>query len=667
MHWSVVFVLCGGALGWGRDGHKIVAQIAANLIRPGTDLFVSKTLHRFSAPEALVGFSGWADDHEDPSVVHFMHVPERMCDEGCVLRQKIEAGKETIISAISRFIEIASDHAKSDLERAEAIMYLIHLLADIHQPLHVGFAVDDGGCGIAITTPDGKSMSLHALWDYGLIADHLAHSSYTSWESIAEQITLETSRKDGKKPFQGDLDSCTNTEYVANIAEETATRTTCAFAYTHENGEYIKSGQTLSLEYIRTRTAVVLYQLKLAGIRLAYVLDKISSRYYAQEREAISSPTRPASSPWASSPSYNQFECLSEEFEPEDFLYEVDELDEQEEIIDGEALMAKATIVNEAVEPRKPKFVKTKIVCGVDVLTLVLIKRGFRLYVTSKQRVVNRDFVPVRFIPVVVQFSHKSIPIKYLFDGEVFNREELPSLELVTAVFAQIGRRKEGVPLTVAPVASGSSWVREAPAVFASAAVQTVARRPTDEEAQIALFESVADDVVMFGVENIAFVSTYSLVKTPAAVGEFLRVTKMITSDSNDPNSKVVPLFVDVRFINGELTEHVYRRLNQLMTTRKNIVKTKLVLATNPVLLKKLTLLSMLFSPDNLVAVPIDPMFAEVPMTDAVKRHLTVVMHLGLTTLQQAGIPESVMQIPMTDVGRVQAFESLTRIGDRSA
>ena len=647
-----VMLLASPIAGWGGDGHKIVAQIAANLIRPGTDRFIRTALSQMSARDALVGFSGWADDHEDPKVVHFMHIPERMCDEGCVLHQKIQAGKETIISAITRFIEIASDHAKSDLERAEAIKYLIHLLADIHQPLHVGFAEDDGGCGIAITTPDGKTMSLHQLWDYGLIALYLGGSS--SWESVAEQITLEISHGEGKKPFQGDLDSCTNTEYVANIAEETATRTTCAFAYTHENGEYIESGQTLSLEYIQSRTAVVLNQLKLAGIRLAYALDKISSRYYAQEREEIGSPVARASS--ALGPSVNRFECLSEEFEPEDFLYEIDE---QEAIVDEEAFAAKAAIVTEAIEPRKQKHVKTKIVCGVDMRTLVLIKRGIRLYVTSQQRVVHRAFVPVRFIPVIVQFSRKSKPVKYLFDGEVFDRHELPSLELVTAVFAQLGRRSEGVPLTVVPAASNG--LRQAP--FSSAAFPKVERHRTDEQAQIALFESVADDVIMFGVGNIAFASTYALVKSPAAVGDYLRVTKMTTSDSNDPSSQVRPLFIDVRFIGGELSEHVYRRLNQLKKVHKNVVKTKLVLATNPILLQQLQFLSILSRPDDpLLEVPIDPMIAAFPTTDTNKRHMTLMMRLGFNLIQLPGMPLGVMEIPMTEDGRGQSIKTSLRI-----
>jgi S1/P1 Nuclease len=53
-------------------------------------------------------------------------------------------------------------------EKQIALDYLVHLVGDLHQPLHVGFLDDIGGTKTKVTL-EGKTQTLHELWDTGIL------------------------------------------------------------------------------------------------------------------------------------------------------------------------------------------------------------------------------------------------------------------------------------------------------------------------------------------------------------------------------------------------------------------------------------------------------------------------------------------------------------------
>jgi len=69
-----------------------------------------------------------------------------------------------VLQAIARFRGELTDEQLSGGQRAEALRFLVHFVADLHQPLHVGRAADRGGNRIAVTL-NGKRSNLHQLWD----------------------------------------------------------------------------------------------------------------------------------------------------------------------------------------------------------------------------------------------------------------------------------------------------------------------------------------------------------------------------------------------------------------------------------------------------------------------------------------------------------------------
>ena len=73
-----------------------------------------------------------------------------------------------------------SDNALSQSQRRQALAFLVHFVADVHQPLHVGRRDDRGGNSIKVNWR-GKTFNLHQVWDSGLIADEkLSESAYVA-------------------------------------------------------------------------------------------------------------------------------------------------------------------------------------------------------------------------------------------------------------------------------------------------------------------------------------------------------------------------------------------------------------------------------------------------------------------------------------------------------
>lgn len=83
------------------------------------------------------------------------YVAERDCPDG-----------KRIVSALTRQIDVLTSDAPPE-KRLLALKYVVHLDADIHQPLHAGFGDDRGGNSYQVQAL-GKGTNLHALWDGGL-------------------------------------------------------------------------------------------------------------------------------------------------------------------------------------------------------------------------------------------------------------------------------------------------------------------------------------------------------------------------------------------------------------------------------------------------------------------------------------------------------------------
>ena len=165
--------LCGHAttaLAWTAFGHRLIARLAQSQLSPNAASEVEALLAQESTRD-LASIAAWADEvRELPAYratgpFHYVnfapgtcrYVPKRDCREGAC-----------IIAALSRYTATLSDRSKPDAERLEALKFVVHLVGDVHQPLHAGNREDRGGNQFQIQV-NGKGSNLHAVWDYDIL------------------------------------------------------------------------------------------------------------------------------------------------------------------------------------------------------------------------------------------------------------------------------------------------------------------------------------------------------------------------------------------------------------------------------------------------------------------------------------------------------------------
>jgi hypothetical protein len=73
-----------------------------------------------------------------------------------------------VVGAITRYRAVLADRTRPQLERTEALRFLVHLVGDLHQPLHVGDNGDRGGNDVPVTW-EGRSTNLHSVWDSSIL------------------------------------------------------------------------------------------------------------------------------------------------------------------------------------------------------------------------------------------------------------------------------------------------------------------------------------------------------------------------------------------------------------------------------------------------------------------------------------------------------------------
>ncbi len=150
---------------WGQLGHRIIARVAAARLSPEARLAVRDLI----PGETLASVASWADSirssRPETGSWHYVNIP--IWDS--VYRPKTVCPKDAcVIAMLEQELAILRDRSRPRAERAEALKWVVHLMGDMHQPLHVGDRGDRGGNDVKLTWA-GKPWTLHSLWDTGLL------------------------------------------------------------------------------------------------------------------------------------------------------------------------------------------------------------------------------------------------------------------------------------------------------------------------------------------------------------------------------------------------------------------------------------------------------------------------------------------------------------------
>ncbi len=176
---------------WGVLGHRIVGEIADSYLTKRAKKEITKIL----GFESVAMASNWADFiKSDPNFKylynwHFSNIP------GGMTQQQVLAyfATDTITDAYTKINFMANElkNNRNNLSQDMKVLYLrmlIHIVGDIHQPLHIGRLEDKGGNGIKVKWFDDAS-NLHRVWDEQLI--NFQQLSYTEYAMAINHITKD--------------------------------------------------------------------------------------------------------------------------------------------------------------------------------------------------------------------------------------------------------------------------------------------------------------------------------------------------------------------------------------------------------------------------------------------------------------------------------------------
>jgi hypothetical protein len=242
--WFAVALYCGKAQAWGPLGHQTVAMAARVQLTPEA-LARLQELMDLEPGTTLADIAIWADEHRSPETAPWHYVnfpvgdcnyrPARDCPDG-----------QCIVAALDAQLQILSSRAPPPA-RLQALKWVVHLVADLHQPLHAGMAEDRGGNRYQLQFLLRWS-NLHALWDSGLIR-HMGEDAPTLAAGLARQFWPST---------------------PGGLSARAAAEESCRIA--RQPGFYPPgaAGQ----QYISTYTPIVEQRLWLASVRLAALLNR---------------------------------------------------------------------------------------------------------------------------------------------------------------------------------------------------------------------------------------------------------------------------------------------------------------------------------------------------------------------------------------------------------
>jgi hypothetical protein len=316
----LAFVFCSLASArlwaWGCSGHETVALIALNNLNAldtagGTHVaqqvqtLLSAQAHDYSGRfckdlglDPIAYFATWADDHRsvDPTTGnwHYWDIPlhvksaalGKYCDKGCVVQALVDQ------------IAILKNKTKDDAARSTALLYVLHFVGDMHQPLHEEDNNDRGGNCVPVTflndapratTAGGYSPNLHAVWDTQLVETtgkitRGSADAKSQIEAFAARLESEHS-SDPQTSYHdsADLVAWANQAHAlaradpyaklqprVGSARKTAPVTACSDGGT--SSKFLKRHETVSQAYITAVQGDVEGQLAKAGQRLAAVI-----------------------------------------------------------------------------------------------------------------------------------------------------------------------------------------------------------------------------------------------------------------------------------------------------------------------------------------------------------------------------------------------------------
>jgi S1/P1 Nuclease len=161
------------ALAWGPDGHRVSGMVASELLTPKARIRLNHLMQSMQIGE-LGDFANQMDvfrmalQIEVPNSEKWHYDNRPLCAKKTY--EQYCAGGNCASAKIPHFFKLLGDDTQTTEARARAAMFLVHMVGDIHQPLHTTDDDDLGG-NRKNTLPPNADMprNLHRVWDSDVV------------------------------------------------------------------------------------------------------------------------------------------------------------------------------------------------------------------------------------------------------------------------------------------------------------------------------------------------------------------------------------------------------------------------------------------------------------------------------------------------------------------
>src|SRR3954471_4376140 len=158
---AALVVIPAPALAWGKTGHRVVAAIADTQLSGLARAHIREIL---GGAESLDEAANWPDEmrsapgefwQKTATPWHYVTLNGIIYDHA--------PSEGDALQALNHFTKILQDPNATREDKQTALRFIVHLVGDLHQPLHVGKCCDKGANDVKATW-FGKPTNLHAVW-----------------------------------------------------------------------------------------------------------------------------------------------------------------------------------------------------------------------------------------------------------------------------------------------------------------------------------------------------------------------------------------------------------------------------------------------------------------------------------------------------------------------
>ncbi len=251
----ITLAAAGPAQAWGRMAHRASTRLAEMRLTPRARVLIRELL---DPGESLADASTWADENSrnipGSAAWHYVNVPitaasytPRDCHGNCV------------VSRFEEFRKVLADPHAPRRRRAMALRYVVHLLEDAHQPMHVGDRRDRGGNGLQLEFFRDDYTNLHQVWDSGLL-----RNGYRDERHLLDELLRLARRPEAQQWTNGTMEDWVN-ESLQGARQ----------AYRIPGSkDTLTSGMRIGRDYQDANLPLAVKRLSQAGIRLSEVLNE---------------------------------------------------------------------------------------------------------------------------------------------------------------------------------------------------------------------------------------------------------------------------------------------------------------------------------------------------------------------------------------------------------